>query len=134
MQATTGPALAVIADGDRWALDGELVIRTLTEARRALRQWGEGSGERALELGGLRGLDTPGALSLSELRHGGVALTGLRPEHEALLALVEGLDVAPLPAADNVPRWRQLVIGAGRSTPTKPCATRTTSLLSSGAR
>ena len=115
-QAATAPAFAVVGDGDRWTLDGELVIRTLTEARRSLRQWREGGGHGTLDLGGLRGLDTPGALLLSELRHDGVALKGLRPEHEALLALVEGLDVEPVPTTERVPRWRELIVGAGRST------------------
>ena len=47
----------------------------------------------ALDLSGLDSLDTPGALLLCALRNENVKLTGVRPEHKALLELVCGLDL-----------------------------------------
>ena len=44
----------------------------------------------------------------------GVELTGVRAEHQALLDLICGLDLKPLPKVESVPRWRQLVIQIGK--------------------
>jgi phospholipid/cholesterol/gamma-HCH transport system permease protein len=43
-----------------------------------------------------------------------VKLTGIRAEHQALLDLICGLDLKPLPKVKSVPRWRQLVIKLGK--------------------
>jgi phospholipid/cholesterol/gamma-HCH transport system permease protein len=43
-----------------------------------------------------------------------VKLTGIRAEHQALLDLICGLDLKPLPKVKSVPRWRQLVIQLGK--------------------
>jgi phospholipid/cholesterol/gamma-HCH transport system permease protein len=112
--ALASPAVAITGKDDRWALTGELDIRTLTEGRRALAQWLKERKSRSLDLGELHGLDTPGALALCELRGKGVELTGIRDEHKALLDLVCNLDLKTLPASKSVPRWRQLVIELGR--------------------
>jgi phospholipid/cholesterol/gamma-HCH transport system permease protein len=69
---------------------------------------------RSLDIGKLDSLDTPGALFLCALRDQGVQLTGIRAEHRALLDLICGLDLKPLPRAAPVPRWRQLVIQLGK--------------------
>jgi phospholipid/cholesterol/gamma-HCH transport system permease protein len=112
------PGLAISGDGDRLALEGVLDIHALTELRRSLQHWQKqgrgGHARRTLALGKLSGLDTPGALLLCELRDKGVELTSIRAEHKALLDLVCGIDVKPLPATLSTPRWRQLVIGVGK--------------------
>jgi len=63
---------------------------------------------------GLERLDTPGALFLCDLRDKGVKLDGVRDEHRALLDLVCGLELEPLPKVDTVPRWRQVIIELGK--------------------
>jgi phospholipid/cholesterol/gamma-HCH transport system permease protein len=103
-----------MGDGDRWVLAGELDIRTLADAERSLKQWLQQQKSRVLDLADLSGLDTPGALLLCELRGNGVDLTGVRAEHKALLDLVCGLALKPLPKAKFVPRWRQLIIKLGQ--------------------
>jgi phospholipid/cholesterol/gamma-HCH transport system permease protein len=101
-------------DGDRMTLEGALDIRTLAEAERALKDWRTKRKSRALDLGKLSDLDTPGALFLFGLRDQGVELTGVRAEHKALLDLVSGLELKPLPKLEPVPRWRQLVAQLGK--------------------
>ena len=116
--APASPGLALSGDGDRLALEGVLDIHALTELRRSLQHWPKqhrgGHARRTLAVGNLSGLDTPGALFLCELRDKGVELTGVRAEHKALLDLVCGIDVKPLPVPRSIPRWRQLVVGVGR--------------------
>lgn len=108
------PAIAIDADGERPALRGALQIRTLVEAERSLELWSRDGKGRALDLSTLSTLDTPGALFLCRLRNQGVELTGIRAEHKALLDLVRGLELKPLPKARPVPRWRQLITELGR--------------------
>lgn len=110
-----GLTIALVEGNERWALKGELDIRTVTAAERSLAQWLQKQKARALDLADLSALDTPGALLLCGLRAKGVALTGVRTEHEALLDLVCNLKFAPLPPVASVPRWRQYVINVGRS-------------------
>ena len=106
------------ADGDRLALEGALDIRTLADARTALKQWlggrAQGHARAALDLGKLSGLDTPGALFLCGLGEKGVDVTSVRAEHQALLDLVCNLDLEPLPKPPTVPRWRQTIIDLGK--------------------
>ena len=90
--APAPPAIAVVADGERWALKGVLDICTLADAERLLERWVNRRTSRVLDLGDLHGLDTPGALLLGELSRRGVELTGIRTGHEALLDLVCGLE------------------------------------------
>jgi phospholipid/cholesterol/gamma-HCH transport system permease protein len=93
------------------ALEGVLDIRTVVEARRAV-------GEHkfhTLDLAKLAGLDSPGALFLCSLRDKEIELKGMRAEHKALLELICGLDAKPLPKPRMIPRWRELIIGLGRS-------------------
>lgn len=101
---------AITGDGDRLALEGVLDIHTLSEAEAALKERKSG----ALDLAKLSGLDTPGALFLCGLREKKVELTGVRAEHKALLDLICGLEVKPLPKVPYVARWRQLVIQLGQ--------------------
>jgi phospholipid/cholesterol/gamma-HCH transport system permease protein len=110
-QAVSG--VAIHGDGDQKQLEGILDIRTIGEVRAALAQWGK-RGARSLGLAKLEALDTPGALLLCGLRESGVELTGVRSEHQALLDLVCGLDLKPLPKTPRVARWRQLVIEIGK--------------------
>ncbi|OYZ59053.1 MAG: hypothetical protein B7Y21_00435 [Hydrogenophilales bacterium 16-61-112] len=67
-----------------------------------------------LDIAGLDGLDTPGALFLCGLRDKGVELAGIRAEHRALLDLICGLDLKPIPKVKSIPRWRQFVIQIGK--------------------
>ena len=117
--ASTEPSatLAVRGDGDRLTLEGALEIATIGEGTRALAQWLRqrvAGHHRALDLGSLTGLDSPGALLLCELRKKDVELTGVRAEHKALIDLVCGLELKPLPKRRVASRWRQLLIQLGR--------------------
>ena len=107
-------AFAVKGEGERLSIEGALDIHTLAEAQGALGAWMKGRKARALDIGGLSGLDTPGALFLCGLRKKKVELTGARPEHQRLLDLICALELAPLPKVPVVARWRELVIGLGR--------------------
>ena len=108
------PTVIVSGDGDRLALAGVLEIRTLAAARHSLKKWSKQGPSRVLDVAGLDSLDTPGALFLCGLRDKGVKLTGIRTEHKALLDLICGLDLEPLPKVQSVPRWRELVIQLGK--------------------
>jgi len=110
----TRPTVFAEGDGAARALSGELGIATLADARSALKQWSKPSPGRSLDLSGLKSLDTPGALLLRGLRGDGVSLTGVRAEHKALLDLICGLDLVPLPKVPTVGRWRQLVVQIGK--------------------
>jgi len=114
--APSSPTLVVRGEDDRLAFAGALELRTLPAARNALKQWTKQGAARALDIGGLDSLDTPGALFLCGLREQGVELTGMRAEHRALLDLICELDLQPLPKVAFVPRWRQIVIQLGKGT------------------
>jgi len=108
------PTIAVDDDGDRLTLVGTLDIRTMREAEKALKPWPKKQKSRALDLSKLGELDTPGALFLCGLRDKGVALTGIRAEHKALLDLIGGLELKPLAKPKSVPTWRQGIIELGK--------------------
>lgn len=67
-----------------------------------------------MDVAKLDSLDTPGALLLCGLRDKGITLIGVSAEHRALLDLIYGLDLEPLPKVAFVPRWRQIVIQLGK--------------------
>ena len=113
-QADLPPSVAVKGEGDRLALEGVLDIRTLAAAETSLKHWQRQGKSRALDIGKLSEMDTPGALFLCGLRSKGVELTGMRAEHKALLDLICGLELKPLPRPESVPRWRQFVIQLGK--------------------
>jgi phospholipid/cholesterol/gamma-HCH transport system permease protein len=116
-RASTAPhpsALAISGEGNRLALEGSVDIATLGELQDALRQ-GQGP-SRTLDLGKVSDLDTAGALALCRLRKEGFQLTAVREEHQALLDLICGLDLKPLPKSKAVPRWREMVIQIGKGT------------------
>lgn len=108
------PTVAVSGDGDHRALAGALELSTLAEARNLLKPWSKKGPSRSLDIAGLDKLDTPGALFLCSLDDKGVTLTGVRAEHQALLDLICGLDLKPLPKVESVARWRQLVMDLGK--------------------
>jgi len=108
------PAIAIDDGGARIELKGALGVRTLPELEASLKRRPPKGKSRALDLSGVTELDTPGALFLCDLRKGGATLTGIRPEHQALLELVGGLDLKPLPKQQPVPHWRRLVIELGK--------------------
>ena len=113
-QGDLPPGVAVTGEGDRLALEGVLDTRTLAMAEMALtRRLGQGK-SRALDIGKLTRIDTPGALLLCGLRNKGVELTGVRAEHKGLIDLICGLELKPLATPVPVPRWRQLVIQLGK--------------------
>lgn len=112
--ASAPPILDVNSDGDHVSLAGVLDIRTLAAAEESLHQRLKQRKSRSLDLSHLRTLDSPGALFLCTLRGEGVELTGVREEHKALLDLIGGLDLKPLPRIPTVPRWRELIIGLGK--------------------
>jgi phospholipid/cholesterol/gamma-HCH transport system permease protein len=109
---TSDPAIAVKEEPERVTLEGVLDVRTLAEVKSRLQR----RGSRPVDLAKLSGLDTPGALFLSELSEKGVKLTGLRAEHRALLDLIRKLEVKPLPKPHAIARWRELVIQLGKGT------------------
>jgi phospholipid/cholesterol/gamma-HCH transport system permease protein len=106
--------IATDGDGDRVTLEGALDIRTLAEAQRSLPKSRAKRKPVSLDLGKLSDLDTPGALFLCGLRDKGVELTGVRPEHRALLELIDSLDLKPIPETKPGSRWRQLVAALGK--------------------
>ncbi len=110
----SAPTLVVSGDGGELALAGALEIGTLAAAGMVLTKWSKQGASRSLDVAGMTSLDTPGALFLCGLRDRGVKLTGVKPEHQALLDLIGGLDLEPLPRVDAVPRWRQIVIQLGK--------------------
>jgi len=107
--------LAISESGDRLTLKGALTIRTLAEAEKSLQAGWKQRKSRALDLGELDSLDTPGALLLCALRSHDVELTRIRPAHKALLDLVCGLELKPLPKPPYIPRWRELIIQLGKA-------------------
>ncbi|WP_426341651.1 MlaE family lipid ABC transporter permease subunit [Pseudoduganella sp. S-14] len=109
------PAIVISGEGEHHALSGSLVIGTLATARDSLKSWSQPGASCTLDVAGITRLDTPGALFLAALRNMGVALTGMRPEHQILFDLVASLELKPLPAVASVPRWRQLVTALGKS-------------------
>ncbi len=111
---SAAPPVTLVDDGRRLALAGALDIRTLVDAEASLRDRLESQTPRALDVGRLTGLDTPGALLLCELRRRGIELTQVRPEHQALLDLVCGLPHQAVPKPKHVPRWRRQVVEIGR--------------------
>jgi phospholipid/cholesterol/gamma-HCH transport system permease protein len=108
----SAPGLVVSADDERLALEGALDIHTLADAAAALRQ----QAVHSIDVGNLHALDTQGAMLLCQLRRQGMQLTGVQPEQQALLDLIDGLDLKPLPQPRRVARWRQLVMQLGRGT------------------
>ena len=108
------PTVVVSGEGDRLALTGALDLNTLADARKSLKQWSKRGAARSLDIAKLDRLDTPGALFLCGLIDNGVELKGVRTEHRALLDLICGLDLKPLPKVDSIPRWRQIVIQIGK--------------------
>ena len=108
------PSIDIRADGDNLALAGVLDIRSLPEVERAVEQRPKARKPKSVDLANLSALDTPGALFLCGLRKQGVELTGVRSEHKALLDLICGLDLKPLPKVPGVARWREVIIGIGK--------------------
>jgi phospholipid/cholesterol/gamma-HCH transport system permease protein len=108
------PTVVVSGDSGHLALAGALEIFTLDAARNALKKLSKQGPSRSLDVAKLDSLDTPGAMFLCDLRDKGVKLTGIRAEHQALLDLICGLDLKPIPKVESVPHWRQLVIQLGK--------------------
>jgi phospholipid/cholesterol/gamma-HCH transport system permease protein len=108
------PSFSLSGEGARAAVAGALVIRTLAAVKAALTQRASQRRLEALDLSKLESLDTPGALFLCGLRDSRVQLIGARAEHAALLDLVCGLDVVPIPAPKEVSRARDFLIDLGK--------------------
>lgn len=108
------PALVLSGEGDSLALAGALEISTLVDAGNSLQGWSQQGPSRQLDIAGLDSLDTSGALFLCGLRDKGMQLTGVRAEQRALLDLVYGLDLKPIPKVKTISRWRQLVVQLGK--------------------
>jgi phospholipid/cholesterol/gamma-HCH transport system permease protein len=106
------PAIDISADGEGLAMAGVLDINTLPAAEQALQQ--RRKAPHSVDVRNLDRLDTPGALFLCGLRARGVELTGVRSEHKALLDLICGLDLKPLPKIPGVPRWREVISAIGK--------------------
>ena len=111
--ASTSLTVTAEEDGAGVALSGALDIHTLAQARGSIAHSKQRQA-KTLDLSELDRLDTPGALFLCGLRNKGTELTGIRAEHRALLDLVCGLELKPLPKPAAVAHWRQVVIGLGR--------------------
>jgi phospholipid/cholesterol/gamma-HCH transport system permease protein len=107
------PGFSVHQNGEQIVAEGDLDIYTLEAAKQAMRN--SPSGQASFDVGGLKTLDTPGALYLCELQARGMRLTGVKAEHQNLLELVGGLPHEPLPEARTIPRWRQLIVQLGKS-------------------
>ena len=125
--ASSALKIDVGEEGNQLTLHGSLDIRNLVEAKESLGRLLGKSKSAALDLHDLSSLDTPGALFLCALRDKGVALNGVRAEHKALLDLIGGLELKPLPEPKPASRARQLVIQLGKVR-TTPGMTRSISL------
>jgi phospholipid/cholesterol/gamma-HCH transport system permease protein len=101
-------------DEKRLALEGALDVHTLADGDALLERWLRSDGPHALDLAGLRTLDTTGALLLHRARGRGVELSGVRDEHRALLDLIGGLEHDALPVARPVAGWRHMVMRLGK--------------------
>ena len=111
----SSPGVAIEGDGDRLVVEGVLDIRTLGQARAALDPWSKKqSRSRVLDLKGLEGLDTAGALFLCELADRDIELAEASAEHQRLIDLIGALERKPLVQPRVLARWRQLVIQIGR--------------------
>jgi phospholipid/cholesterol/gamma-HCH transport system permease protein len=110
------PAIAIREEGETLALEGALDVRTLTVAGDDLARRLAERKPRAIDLGQLSSLDTPGALLLCRLSGDKVKLTGARADHQALLDLVCKLELSPLPVVPSMPRWRQVLVQLGKAT------------------
>ena len=108
--------VTVSGDGDHAMLHGALTIQSVNRAEKTLRDWRGTRRTGALDVSELLSLDTPGALLLCALQNQGIELTGVSREHRALLDLIGGLGLEPLPKAPSSPRWRELVTQLGKST------------------
>ena len=108
-----GLTVSEVEGGTALAIAGPLNIHKIVEAENLLGRK-RAKKSRSVDLSSLGNLDTPGALFLCGLRDKGVKLTGIRAEHQALLDLICGLDLKPLPKVEPVPRWRQIVIQLGK--------------------
>ncbi len=106
--------LVISGEGDQRALAGTLEIATLVAAEHSLTTWSQQGPARQLDIALLEGLDTPGALFLCGLHDNGVGLTGVSTEHRALIDLIGGLDLKPIPKIAIAPRWHQLVVQLGK--------------------
>src|ERR1700730_7297540 len=95
--ASSSLNVAVSDESNRAELHGALDIRTLGVAEKSLAHWPKKRKAGTLDLSDLRGLDTPGALFLCALRDKGIELKGIGADHRALLDLVCGLELKPLP-------------------------------------
>lgn len=107
--------LVVTGEGDHRALAGALEISTLLATEHSLQAWSKQGPMRQLDIARLISIDTPGALFLCGLRDKGVTLTGVSVEHQALLDLIYGLDLKPIPKIKIAPRWRQLIVQLGKA-------------------
>lgn len=109
---TTSPLLE--RDGGVWRLSGVLTVRTVSALAAELPR-----AQGALDLSGLTRLDTAGAYLLHS-HSGALELTGLRPDHAALLDRVAGTipqppdpSRHPLTAAQILERIGRMVANAG---------------------
>lgn len=112
-QLASAPTLVVSGAGAPPTLAGTLDLSTLTEANKVLNHFSKQSAASTLNIAGLVRIDTPGALFLCGLQKNGVTLSGVRTEHQALLELICGLDIQPLPKVKGISRWRQIIIQIG---------------------
>lgn len=114
--SSTNPAslLALSSEAGHLALSGELRIDSLAQAEKLMADATAPEADTALDISGLTSLDTPGALFLCDLRDKRYTLGGIRKEHQALLDLVCGLDLKPLPTVPPISRWRHFVVQIGK--------------------
>jgi phospholipid/cholesterol/gamma-HCH transport system permease protein len=108
------PSIAINGEGSRIALEGVLDIHSLKQAKRALSSFLNQRKARTLDLGGLNGLDTAGAMFLCDLRDKRVELIGVSTEHEKLLDLICGLERKALVKPRAIPGWREFIMRIGK--------------------
>jgi len=108
------PSLVLSGENGHFSLSGALCIESLAEAEHLLGKISTSDAGSTLDISELNNLDTPGALFLCELRDKQVTLSAVRAEHQALLDLVCGLDLKPLPKVPAISRWRHFVIQIGK--------------------
>lgn len=92
---------------------GELNIHNIRRATREFKKAAKENG--TIDLSGLTRLDTAGALLLSNLESGNIALQNIPDEYQQLFELVEKANTGEIPKPKKLPSWVQFINRIGKA-------------------